>query len=225
MAPLGPAADPPLPRDAQGSLSREQNARAALELADREGIRALSMRRLASELGVGTMTLYGYFRDKDELLDTAVDVAAAEMPLPPRSGDWKEDLRALWNAVQDTLADHPSGIHLRLRRPLISRGALHTTEAAMRILTEAGFSRVEADGALRVLFLFTFGHATFNPPSVPPETAAQWRAAFTELPEEFSVVPQMAPDLVRMMSGDEPFHYGLEVILDGLERRLTERSG
>src|SRR3954447_11713640 len=97
------------------ALTRESIATAALALADREGIDALSMRRLAAELGVGTMTLYGYFRSKDELIDAALDIAGGDAGPRPRGSGWKEELRSVLQATYRNLRRHPSLVQLRLR--------------------------------------------------------------------------------------------------------------
>src|SRR3954466_4577198 len=94
--------------------SREAIARAALDLVDREGLDALSMRRLAGELGMGTMTLYGYFRTKEELLDAVVHEATGWPELPLRAGPWDECLRALARMLRAGLARHRSLIEVRL---------------------------------------------------------------------------------------------------------------
>ena len=75
------------------TLNRDLIADTALDIVDREGVEALSMRRLAGELGVGTMTLYGYFRGKGELLDHAIDRAARTYELSPGEGEWRPRLR------------------------------------------------------------------------------------------------------------------------------------
>src|SRR6059036_795279 len=88
-------------------LTRDQVAAAALELLDREGLEALSMRRLAEELGVGTMTLYGYFRSKNELLDAVVDAAVAERGPFRFEGTWQEQIRRLMHGSRRRLGRHP----------------------------------------------------------------------------------------------------------------------
>src|SRR3954464_12450051 len=97
-----------------GNRSREAITKAALALVDREGLGALSMRRLAAELEMGTMTLYGYFRTKDELLEAVVEEAAAWHRLPDAEGSWKERLRALARGMRQALGRHPSLIEVRL---------------------------------------------------------------------------------------------------------------
>jgi TetR/AcrR family tetracycline transcriptional repressor len=101
---------------------RTEIAEAALALVDREGLDALSMRRLAAELGLGTMTLYGYFATKDELLDAVVARAATgTRPIQVPDGPWQQRLRTLARAWHRNLARHPSLVQLRLRRPIVVR--------------------------------------------------------------------------------------------------------
>lgn len=91
------------------SLERRQEVvAAAVRIADRDGLDAVSMRNLADELGVGTMTLYSYFADKDELLELMRDEVDREMLVPePLPDDWREALRAIAGRTRDALRDHP----------------------------------------------------------------------------------------------------------------------
>ncbi|MGH2987891.1 MAG: TetR/AcrR family transcriptional regulator C-terminal domain-containing protein [Solirubrobacterales bacterium] len=200
-------------------LSRELIAATALALADRDGPEALSMRRLASELGVGAMSLYRYFRNKQELLDAVVDAAAAETPAEVDvAGPWKEELRRLMRGVRASLARHPIGIWLRLRGPLLSPGALRVTEAGMQILERAGFDRPTAAHAYRALFLYTFGFAAFNSPDAPEEARRQARAALMALgPDQYPALTSAAEEAAATMAGDDQYEFGLGRLLDGLQ--------
>src|SRR4051794_17987758 len=100
-------------RDPRARLDREQVARAALDLLDHNGLEALSMRRLADHLGVGTMTLYGYFANKEDLLDAVIDAAVAEREQPVLEGPWQDQLRELMRASRRSLARHPSLVKVR----------------------------------------------------------------------------------------------------------------
>src|SRR5687768_6114837 len=91
----------------RGTLTREQILEAAGALLDREGLDGLTMRSLGQELGVGTMTLYGHFRSKDELLDALVDAATENEP-GTASGPWRERLRELILSVRRSLVEHPA---------------------------------------------------------------------------------------------------------------------
>jgi AcrR family transcriptional regulator len=210
---------------AVSGLSRETVASKALELADRDGLEGLTMRRLAAELGVGTMTLYGYFRSKDELIDAATDFAAEQIALPERRGDWREQLRALVAEVHRVLRAHPSAAQIRARAPILSTGALRATNHAMAILGDAGFGKADAAAAWRLLFVYMFGSVAFTPESVPEESAREWRSRIGALPpDEFDPLLSALPEAIATMTGSEQFHAGLDVILDGLEARLARRS-
>lgn len=205
----------------RGVLSREQILDAALALADREGLENLSMRRLAQELGAGTMTLYTYFRDKEELLDAAVEQVAGQVATPPASGSWQERLRALIEEVYRSLVEHPSGVELRRTRPILTPAALRTTEAGMRILVEAGFSAPEAARAWRSLFVYTFGFAQFTPAEVPAAVRREWQRRLDALPaDEFPVLTSASREAVDTMSGEAQFDHGLDRLLWGLAADL-----
>jgi AcrR family transcriptional regulator len=192
----------------------------ATRLVDSEGVDALSMRRLAAELGVGTMTLYGYFRDKEELLDAIVDAAADEIRLPAARGSWQTQIKGIAREIRDALERHPEGIRIRLARPMLTPGALRTTEAAMRILRAAGFDRAEAARGYRTVFLYTFAFAAFTPPGPPAKARQRSFAALPALPpKEFPEIHDAIAELADSMAGDEQFEHGLDLILDGLQAR------
>src|SRR3954447_2104427 len=138
------------------TFDRDLAARTALALVDREGLAALTMRRLARELGTGTMSLYRHFRNKDELLDAVVDLASREgLEHLVLRGDWQARLRTLARALYDGLTRHPGLVQVRLSRPMLSPGALRTTDIAMQVLLDAGFAPRRAAHAYRTLFLYT----------------------------------------------------------------------
>jgi AcrR family transcriptional regulator len=203
-------------------VNREDIARAALDMLDAEGIDALSMRRLADRLGVGTMTLYGYFRSKQELLDAAVGVAADDFDFEPPEGGVRERFRAYVHAVQRVLERHPALPQLRARQPIVQPTAFRMTERGIGILLDAGFEPVEAARIFRVLFIYKFGSALFGPADAPPEQRRSVRAALHMLPEdEFPAVTAAADGIAASIGGREQFDFGLELILDGIEARLS----
>ena len=207
-------------------LSPDQVAESALALIERDGVDRLSMRRLAQELGVGTMTLYGYFRDKEALLDAVVDLAAARIKIPPAARGWKAQLRELMEEIRLSLGEHPVGIILRMRRPMWSPGALRVSEAGLQVLREAGFGKADAARAYRSLFNYTFGFVAFSPAHVSDELKRTARAALAVLPPgEYPAQIEAATDLAEAIGGEAQFRYGLELLLDGLELKLKRRSG
>lgn len=206
-------------------LSRDQVAVAALEYLDRHGLEGLSMRRLANELGVGTMTLYGYFRSKQELLDAVVDAAMTETPVVSATGEWRPQVRELVYMAWHNLSLHPSLVQIRVQQPVLRPEALRFAEAGMRILQAAGFDKREAAQAFRLLFTYTFGFAAFSPQHAADEARTQARAAMRALPpEDYPMLSDAAAAASEAMAGEEQFRFGLERILDGLEAALSMRD-
>ena len=207
---------------ARPALSRERVAGAALELIDAHGPDALSMRRLAAELGVGTMTLYHYFRSKDELLDAVLDIGfAGEDPLPAE-GTWRDQLRSLSKAGRAALSRHPGLAQVRATQPILRPGALRFGEAGLRVLEDAGFEKEEAVKVFRLLFTYTFGFALLSPQAAELGARKAARAALAALPPEyFPRLSEAVDEAADAMAGDVVFEYGLERILDGIEARLA----
>jgi AcrR family transcriptional regulator len=206
-----------------GNRSRDAIARAALDLVDREGLDALSMRRLASELGMGTMTLYGYFRTKGELLEAVIEEAASWRRTPEPEGTWEDRLRELARGMRQALARHRSLIEVRLRRPIAGPKSFRGTEAGIQALLDAGFDRAEAARAFRVLFLYVFGFVAFSDPE--PEVTAERRRAQAAVaaalpPDEFPLLSEMGAEMAETMGGDEQFEYGLDAVIAGLAARV-----
>ena len=200
-------------------------ARAGLALLDREGFDALTMRRLAEDLGVGTMTLYGYFRNKRELLDALMDVAVSERVLPPAEGHWRERLGGLIRQARRNLVAHPGLVQIRVRQPVLRPEALRFAEAGLSILLDAGFDKREAARAFRLLFTYSFGYAAFSPSDSVEEDRAAARAALGALPpESYPALASAVDEASEAMGGEEAFEDGLECILDGLEARLAARA-
>jgi AcrR family transcriptional regulator len=205
-------------------ITRDQLAERALEILDREGIDGLTMRGLAEALGVGTMTVYGYVRSKEEVLDAAVDAAVADAPPLTITGAWREDLRTLVMSAWTMLARHPALVQVRLRRPVLRPDALRFGEAGMGILQAAGLPAQDAAHAYRLLFTYTFGFAGLSPPSDPQARHDAAVALAALPPEDFPRLAAAREEFGRALAGDEAFAYGLERILDGIGARLADTS-
>ena len=128
------------------------------------------------------MTLYGYFRNKDELLDALVDAAVTETPLSPAEGDWTEQLRSVVRSARQGLLRHPSIVELRVRRPVLRPEALRFGEGVLRILRGAGFGIDEAVAAFRLLFTYTVGFAALSPAESTESDRQAARTALATLP-------------------------------------------
>jgi len=206
-------------------FSREQLASAALELVDRDGLEALSMQRLAEIVGMGTMTVYGYFRSKDELLQAIVDAAVQPAELPGAEGSWQEQMRAVVGAAHRTLTRHPALVQIRFREPILRPDALRFGERIIGILREAGFEAAEAASAFRLIFTYMFGFAGLSPAGNTARARNEAATAATALrPDKFPNLTATASEWTHAMGGTDQFHYGLDRILDGLQARLERAS-
>jgi AcrR family transcriptional regulator len=204
------------PHNQPSGLSRERILEAALEIADREGVEALSMRRLAQELDVWPMSVYRYFQDKDALLD-AMAADGFEQVSQPRPGEpWRAQMHALLGEAARSIEASP-GLAARLPHAFLSQGALKLPEAGMAILSAAGFSAEDAASAWRALWSYTFGFATFR-----AESARGVRAAIAALPEHgYPALATAGDSLADALASDEEFGVGLDRLLDGLEVRAA----
>jgi TetR/AcrR family tetracycline transcriptional repressor len=132
-------------------LSRERILAAALELTSREGPGALSMRRIAQELDVWPMSLYRYFRDKDELLDALAQSAAEDIGAGSGDGPWRDELAGLLRAARIAFERHPGGARLHRDRRL--------RESGLAVLARAGLTRTEALDAWDAAMAYAAGAA------------------------------------------------------------------
>ena len=205
-------------------LSRERILRVARDLVAREGMATLSMRRLAQELDVWPMSVYRYFRDKDELLDAIAAAAAADVELPGASAPWRERISALLHAARDAIGD-PSGVGSRLPRASLTPEGLRLPEAGLSILADAGCTEEQAASAWRALWSYTFGFATAGPAGGDEDPAREARAAIAALREEdYPSVVRSGRTLVATLLDEAEFERGLALLLDGLEARLRSAS-
>lgn len=119
------------------SLTTADLATAALAVLDREGLPALTMRAVAKELGMATMALYRYVRDRDELEVLVADqVFAAIDTALPEGSDWRERATALMTNIRDGFSAHPAAVPIVLRRRQSSVESLRVMEAMLAVLTE-----------------------------------------------------------------------------------------
>lgn len=208
-------------------LSKERVVAEAMRLADREGVDGLSMRRLASELGAGAMSLYHYVANKDELLDAMIDVVFSEIELPPSDVDWQAAMRRRCTSARDVLARHPWAVALMESRTTPGPANLRHREAVTACLRTAGFSVVMATHANWLLDSYVYGHA-LQDVSVPFDDAGQFAdmaedVYLPQLPaDEFPYLNESASAL--MADGYDPtqeFAFGLDLVLAALEPLRT----
>jgi AcrR family transcriptional regulator len=231
-------------RGPQPTLTHEQIAATAIAIADREGLDAVSMRRIAGELGCGTMSLYRYVATKDELHDLMRDAVAGEDDpgsIKP-TGHWRADLRTAAHQMRATALRHPWLPAVIVGRPSFGPNEVQGAELILTVLSELGLSADETLGALGLIGSFVRGY-------VQQELAErQWRRP-AKTPEERAWQKGMIGYLARLeASGRYPnftkvragadtspdpdlvFDWQLDRVLDGLEsvlpkRRRTSRLG
>jgi AcrR family transcriptional regulator len=211
------------PTERRARLSRERVLQTALKLADQGGLESCSMRKLGQELGVEAMAVYYHFANKDEVLDGIVDLVWSEVELPVAGADWKTAMRQRAISLHDVLARHRWAIGMMESRRHPGPANLRHHDAVIGNLRAAGFSIEMAAHAYSLLdaYLYGFALTKINLPFGPSDVAA---VAETML-EPFPV--NEYPNLVEFLTehamkpgydfGDE-FEYGLDVILDGLDR-------
>ena len=211
------------------ALSRQRVLREALRLADTEGVEAVTMRRLARALGAGAMSLYHYVTSKDELLDGMVDLVVDEIELPPLDVAWRE---ALWRrsiSVRSVLLRHAWAIPLMESRSTPGPANLRHREAVTACLRRAGFSIEMTTHATWLLDSYVYGFVLQEanlPFASAGELADRADDFLAQLPADtYPSSRETASALLA--SGYVPareFPFGLDVILDALERLRSRGS-
>ena len=136
------------------TLSRELITNTALDVVARDGLAALSMRRLAQELDVWPMSVYRHFRDKEDLLDAVAAAGAEDVELPRGSGSGRKRLAAWAAEAHASLARQPADLR---RRTLTSPGMVRLSDAASEALQGSGLSPSEAGIAWRAVLAYVIG--------------------------------------------------------------------
>src|SRR4051812_42212411 len=229
----------PPPEPAPGSqpaLSRERILQAALELADRDGLESLTMRRLAQELGVGAMSLYHHVPNKDELLGGMIELVFSEIEPPAIGGDWKQALRRRALSTRAALGRHRWAVGLMESRTTPGPASLRLHDAVLGCLREAGFSIELAIQAYSVQDAYIYGfalqerHLPFEDAEGAAAVAAAQVSEYAELEQErqLTALAEAFPYLAEVVAGHvarvgydfgSAFAYGLDLILDSLEQR------
>jgi len=204
-------------------LSRARVLQAAVALADEAGLEAFSMRGLAQELGVVPMALYKHVANKDQLLDGMVDIVFGEIELPPVELDWRAAMRCRAISTREALIRHSWAIGMMESRAP-GPASLRNHNAVMGCLREAGFPFAMAVHAYSVQDAYIYGFAlqetdlAFENPGSAGE-AAQRRAATIGALDDYPYLVEIATKLPESgYANAVEFEWGLDLILDGLER-------
>ncbi|GII57721.1 TetR family transcriptional regulator [Planotetraspora thailandica] len=208
------------------AMSLERVARAAVAVADAEGLDALSMRRVAAELGSGTTSLYRHIRNRDELLDLMVDVVRDEVPALSLSGDWRADLAAHAHAQRALMLRHPWLGTLLMIRPALGPNSLRQMNEALAAAAQLTPDATRVAGVIGLIGDYVLGAVSRELAELEAhrrtgQSEQEWRASVGPYISEVIAsgdYPHFARRVMeaRDLTFTEQFAYGLERILDGI---------
>ncbi|MFI5499517.1 TetR/AcrR family transcriptional regulator C-terminal domain-containing protein [Nocardia asteroides] len=207
-------------------LTRDHVLRAAIGIADQDGLDALSMRRLAKAVGVEAMSLYNHVANKDDLLDGIIDLVVAEISVPAAGGDWQAELRRRAISAHEVLLRHRWATGLLGSRVNVGPAMLRYIDATLACLVTAGFTYEQADRAWNALdsHIYGFTLQAVNFPLDPTEYVSAARHFLPLIPPETHPHMHALTTLVinGTHSGLADFTFGLDLLLHGLNTLLPE---
>ena len=205
-------------------LSRERILRTAVAVADEGGIESLSMRKLGQELGVEAMSLYNHVANKDDIQNGIVEIVLEEIEVPSDGDDWKAALRQTAISSHEVFVRHRWACGLLMGTSGVSLARMRWMEAVLRTLREAGFSPDMTHHAYHALDSHITGFTLWlvNMPFETKEELDDLAGRFlSQIPtDEYPYVVEHAQQHLEPASpdGKSEFEFGLDLILDGLER-------
>ncbi len=215
----------------RGRINRAVVLSTALELIDRDGLDALSMRRLGDALGRDPMGLYRHTANKAALLDGVAEIVLDQLAVDTADDDWAAQLRTLARDFRTLALDHPNVVPLLVTRPLATPlglrplGTLRPLEDVLTLLTRAGFPLIDALHIYRALFGFLYGHVLNELQELverPEETDDLLRLGLHRLPiREFPLLRELAT-ILSSYDGAAELERGLDILLTGHTSGLTD---
>jgi AcrR family transcriptional regulator len=225
--------DPPtVDQDRRRQLTRQRVVAEALAVIAEQGVQALTMRSLATRLGVVPGALYRHVRNKQQLHDLLLDgvLAEVDLRLDPALG-WTEQLKVLAHRLRRVLEDHPGVAGILKTRDPLGPHSLALAEAFLGPLQAAGFADRDAGLAFFLLVDYTIGFAVSSPSTSvneqrvrDPATRAQLHQFFRSLPPERFPALVALGEHVWVDNRDQRFTAGLQVLVDGLAHARTSPS-
>ena len=220
----------PSGRVPRNTLSRAVIVAAALALVDDEGLEALTMPRLATHLGVGTMSLYRHIEGKDDLLDGVAAQVLSGVTVPSgASDDWEGRVVGYLRSLRAEALRHPALARILADRGLTVGPVLEQLETVHGVLRTAGFSDLDAVRAFYSLLTYVFGSLMWELPRVhlqpPAAYAAAWHRALDGLDATtFPNLTALRAELLTSASADQ-FDYGLEHLVSALRQPAKAKRG
>jgi AcrR family transcriptional regulator len=214
-----------MPSNARTPLSRDRILRAALDLADRDGFEACTMRKLGEQLGVEAMSLYRYVSSKEDLLSGLVDLVFTEVEVDePGATEWRMAMRERAHSHRAAMHRHPWAVGIMEGRMRPGPGSLRVHDATLGILRAAGFPFRAAVHANSVLDAYVYGFALQErglPARADGATAEVMREQAVRVPEmnDFPYLVEAMREFAEAgFDYDAEFAFGLDLILDGIAR-------
>ncbi|SHN47594.1 TetR/AcrR family transcriptional regulator [Cryptosporangium aurantiacum] len=209
-------------RHRPGGLTTEQITETALAIVDGEGLAALTMRRLADQLGTGAASLYRHVANREELLVEVVDHVLGSVEFGTPKPTWREDFRNQAHLLRAALIDHPHLLPVALRTPLLGPNAVRGREACLRRMLDYGFSPADVQPMYTVIVTTVLGQAVFaaqratgerdRPEPLRPEV-------YRDLPaDRYPTVTALA-DRTEPQTSSALFTLTIDIMLDGIEAR------
>ncbi|MEN3283873.1 MAG: TetR/AcrR family transcriptional regulator, tetracycline repressor protein [Solirubrobacteraceae bacterium] len=216
-------------RRPRGSLSREEIVDKAMAIAMADGLEALTMPRLASDLNVGVMTLYGHVANKEDLLDELSRQALADFALGDfEPDDWPTVLDAYARGMRERLLRYPRLIDLFRARRTWSSSLADAFETMLDVLTRAGWTLQGASHAFHAVQIYALGFVTYEvgrTHDIPyQEHVRRFHITVADYPRESYPLLNEARDIIPTAALEEQFEVGLRAMIDGLRVRLQEQE-
>jgi AcrR family transcriptional regulator len=221
---------PPPARGPKPGLTTTQIARAAIAIADAEGLDAITMQRVARKLGVTTMALYRYFPGKAALISVMIDCAGGPAPdCGPPATPWKDRLREWSHRCASIYRNHPWFLEATtVRRSVMGPNELCWMETALATLAEAGLSPRESYYAFLAIIGHIRGHATFEQIKSRRGPSRQYIRELNELsrsdPRRYPTLQVVLGSGAFSRDPDETFEFGLNCILAGISQSVCSRN-
>ncbi len=215
---------------ATGPLTRERVLRTGLALADEHGLDWLSMRKLGQALGVEAMSLYNHVANKEDLIDGMIDLVFAEIELPSQDDGWKTGMRRRALSARQVLGRHRWANGLMESRRTPGAANLRHHDTVLGCLRRAGFPITLVAHAYSALDSYIYGFAMQErvlPLGTPEQIAEVAQAILASFPvEEYPHLAEFAVEHVLQPGYDyaDEFEFGLDLLLDGIERALSRSS-
>jgi AcrR family transcriptional regulator len=215
----------PSPRNTRPQLSKQEITTAAIKIADKRGLAAVSMRNVAAGIGSGTMSLYRHLANRDDLLNAMLEIVYSELDLPAReASDWRTRLRLIAQTQRHMLRSHPWVAPLVGSRPPLLPSFLRSFDASLQALLDAGLQINDAASVSATINAFVVGHALLEHSEQEARrrsglTKNRWRARNAPLVNrilqsgEYPAVAQYVRSALNI-APDAGFERGLDGILD-----------